>query len=233
MILEIRDLIAGYGANENVLRGVSLNIDKGELVVLMGHNGAGKTTLLNSVFGVLRIRSGQLVFEGRELNSGKSRATAGISYCLQGQGVLPSMSVMENLDLAAIALRVDKKVYRQGLETSFDLFPILKDRLTQLAGTMSGGEQRMLSISMALVQQPKLLLLDEPSLGLSPMLIEEIFAVIKQLSSTYGMGILLVEQNVKNAISLAERIYILKMGEIVFSGNPDILADQEQLWGNL
>lgn len=233
MILEVRSLVSGYSGKDNVLRGVSLDIGEGELVVLMGHNGAGKTTLLNTIFGLLRIRSGEVVFRGRQVNPAKAGATAGISYCLQGQGILPSMTVMDNLDLAAIALRIDRKQYQQGLERSFDLFPILKDRTRQIAGTLSGGQQRMLSISMALIQKPKLLLLDEPSLGLSPTLIEEIFAVIKQLSITYGMGILLVEQNVKNAISLAQRIYILKMGEIVFAGETDILADQDQLWEKL
>jgi branched-chain amino acid transport system ATP-binding protein len=233
MILQVESLVSGYTGKDNVLRGVSLDIDDSELVVLMGHNGAGKTTLLNAIFGLLKIRSGQVIFQGRQVNPAKSRAIAGISYCLQGQGILPSMTVMENLDLAAIALHVDKKRYQQELETSFELFPILKDRTRQIAGTLSGGQQRMLSISMALIQQPKLLLLDEPSLGLSPALIEEIYAVIKQLSSAYGMGILLVEQNVKNVLSLAQRIYILKMGEIVFAGSTDILADQDQLWQKL
>jgi branched-chain amino acid transport system ATP-binding protein len=233
MILEVKNLVSGYISRDNVLRGVSLQVDEGELVVLMGHNGAGKTTLLNTIFGIIRTRSGKVLYKGLELNTLTSRVGAGISYCLQGQGILPTMTVMENLDLAVMGLHIDKSRYQERLGTVFSLFPILKERTSQIAGTLSGGQQRMLSVGMALMQQPKLLLLDEPSLGLSPMLIEEIFAVIKKLSSAYGMSILLVEQNVKNAIRLAERIYILKMGEIVFSGKTDILTDQQQLWGKL
>lgn len=233
MILEVKNLVSGYTLRHNVLRDVSLYIDEGELVVLMGHNGAGKTTLLNTIFGLLKARSGKVLYKGKELSTLTSRVKAGISYCLQGQGILPSMSVMENLNLAIMVLDVDISQYQQRLETVFSLFPILGERRHQRAGTLSGGEQRMLSLGMALMQRPSLLLLDEPSLGLSPMLIEEIFGVIKDFRSSFGMCILLVEQNVKNATRLADRIYILKMGEVVFSGQTDILKDEQQLWKNL
>ena len=233
MILEVRELIFGYTSRDNVLRGVSLHIDKGELVILMGHNGAGKTTLLNTIFGLLKTRSGKVLYKGNELGSLASRVKAGISYCLQGQGIFPSMTVMENLDLATMSLVMDTSQHQERLKNVFDLFPILSKRKGQRAGTLSGGEQRMLSLGMALMQRPSLLLLDEPSLGLSPMLIEQLFGVIKSSFISLGMCILLVEQNVKNAIRLADRIYILKTGKVVFSGKPDILHDQTELWKNL
>jgi branched-chain amino acid transport system ATP-binding protein len=233
MILEVKDLIFGYTSRDNVLRGVSLHIDEGELVILMGHNGAGKTTLLNTIFGLLKTRSGHVLYKGKELGTLASRVKAGISYCLQGQGIFPSMTVMENLDLATMSLVMDTSQHQERLKNVFDLFPILSKRKGQRAGTLSGGEQRMLSLGMALMQSPSLLLLDEPSLGLSPMLIEQLFGVIKSSFISFGMCILLVEQNVKNAIRLADRIYILKTGEVVFSGKPDILHDQTELWKKL
>lgn len=233
MILEVKDLIFGYTSRDNVLRGVSLHIDEGELVILMGHNGAGKTTLLNTIFGLLKTRSGKVLYKGNELGTLASRVKAGISYCLQGQGIFPSMTVMENLDLATMSLVMDTSQHQERLKNVFNLFPILSKRKGQRAGTLSGGEQRMLSLGMALMQRPSLLLLDEPSLGLSPMLIEQLFGVIKSSFISFGMCILLVEQNVKNAIRLADRIYILKTGKVVFSGKPDILHDQTELWKNL
>ena len=233
MILEVKDLIFGYTSRDNVLRGVSLHIDEGELVILMGHNGAGKTTLLNTIFGLLKTRSGKVLYKGKELGTLASRVKAGISYCLQGQGIFPSMTIMENLDLATMSLVMDTRQHQERLKNVFSLFPILSKRKGQRAGTLSGGEQRMLSLGMALMQHPSLLLLDEPSLGLSPMLIEQLFGVIKSSFISLGMCILLVEQNVKNAIRLADRIYILKTGEVVFSGKPDILHDQTELWKKL
>jgi len=233
MILEAKDLVFGYTSRDNVLRGVSLCVDEGELVILMGHNGAGKTTLLNTIFGLLKARSGKVLYKGSELGTLTSRVKAGISYCIQGQGIFPSMGVMENLDLATMSLGIEISQHRQRLEKVFTLFPILSKRKGQRAGTLSGGEQRMLSLGMALMQRPSLLLLDEPSLGLSPMLIEQLFGVIKDSFTSFGMSIFLVEQNVKNALRLADRIYILKTGEVVFSGKPEILQDQTELWKKL
>jgi branched-chain amino acid transport system ATP-binding protein len=233
MILEVENLVSGYPTRRIVLRGASLYVDEHEIVVIMGHNGAGKTTLLNTVFGLLRVHSGKILYDGKKIGSVASRVKAGMSYCPQGQGTFPTMSVMENLDLAVLSLSIDTKQYRERLETVFELFPILEKRKRQRAGTLSGGEQRMLSVGMALMQRPRLLLLDEPSLGLSPKLIEELFNVVRKLTSSLGMSILLVEQNVKHVVGLTNRIYILKMGEVIFSGDPKILLDQDELWKRL
>jgi len=233
MILEVKHLFSGYPGRRDVLRDVSMGVDEGEIVVLMGHNRAGKTTLLNSVFGLLKIQSGEVLYQNKRVDTPTMKVKSGISYCIQGQGILPSMSVMENLELAVLSLGIDAKQYQDRLNKVFSLFPILKERRSQRSGTMSGGQQRMLSLGMALMQSPKVLLLDEPSLGLSPMLIEEIFEVIKTMSYSLGMSILLVEQNVKYAVHLANRVYILKMGGIIFSGDSKVLSDHTELWKKL
>ena len=234
MILEIEDLVAGYPPNKIVLRDVTLCVNEGEIVTVMGHNGAGKSTLLNVIFGILKPHSGKILFAGREIASSTARRVKdGISYCLQGQGIFPSLTVMENLTLATIYLGLHKDEFQTRLETTFDLFPILSDRKQQRAGTLSGGQQRMLSLGIVLMQRPRLLLLDEPSLGIAPALSEQIFEVAREINNSLGISILLVEQDVKDALRLTQRLYILKMGQIVFSGNRDILSSPERLWENL
>lgn len=234
MILEIESLVAGYPPNKIALRDVSLGVDEGQIVTIMGHNGAGKSTLLNVIFGLLKPHSGKILFRGQELaSSSATRVKDGISYCLQGQGIFPSLTVMENLVLATSYLSLHKDEFQRRLMTTFSLFPILSERKQQRAGTLSGGQQRMLSIGIVLMQLPKLLLLDEPSLGIAPALSEQIFEIVREINNSLGISILLVEQDVKYALKLTEWLYILKMGQIVFSGNQDILLSPEQLWDNL
>jgi branched-chain amino acid transport system ATP-binding protein len=234
MILEIENLVVGYPPNKIVLRGVSMYVNEGEIVTVMGHNGAGKTTLLNVIFGLLKAYSGKILYSGREPAMGSAaRVKDGISYSLQGQGIFPSLTVMENLALATPYLDMRKDEFQDRLKTAFSLFPILAERKSQRAGTLSGGQQRMLSLGMILMQRPRLLLLDEPSLGLAPALSEQIFDAVCEINNSLGISILLVEQNIKYALRVTQRLYVLKMGQIVFSGNRDILLSPERLWENL
>lgn len=234
MILEIENIVAGYPPNKIVLRSVSLFVNEGEIVTIMGHNGAGKSTLLNVVFGLIRPHSGKIAYAGRKpANSSARRVKDGISYCLQGQGIFPSLTVMENLTLATSYLGLNKNEFQTRLRTTFDLFPTFFDRKEQRAGTLSGGQQRMLSLGIVLMQHPRLLLLDEPSLGIAPSLSEQIFDTVLEINNSLGISILLVEQDIKNALRVTQRLYILKMGQIVFSGNRDILLSPERLWENL
>lgn len=222
-LLTIEGLRAGYGAVE-VLRGVDLHIAPGELVALLGSNGAGKTTLNSVVSGLVPTWAGRVLFDGQDLTSAHYRRVvqAGLIQVPEGRKVFPNLSVLENLELGAFTRARERRA--ENLAHVFDTFPRLRERQTQLAGTMSGGEQQMLAIGRGLMAEPKLLILDEPSLGLSPLLVEEMFTLIEQLRAD-GLAVLLVEQNVVQSLAIADRAYVMENGSIRFSGtSAELLA---------
>jgi len=223
MLLEVKDLIVNYGAIE-ALHGVSLNINEGELVAVVGHNGAGKSTLLNTISGVLHPTSGQVKWQG-EVVSGLSSdkiLRKGISMVPEGRRVFADSSVFDNIQIGAY-IRDDSSEINKDIEKYMDRFPILRERRNQKAGLMSGGEQQMLAIVRALMCRPKLLLLDEPSLGLSPVIIKEVYESIREIRSN-GTTVLLVEQNAKKALSVSDRAYVLVNGVITMEGKSEDLA---------
>jgi branched-chain amino acid transport system ATP-binding protein len=222
-LLTIEGLHAGYGAVE-VLRGVNLHMAPGELVALLGSNGAGKTTLNSVVSGLVPTWAGRVVFDGQDLTGAHYRRVvqAGLIQVPEGRKVFPNLSVLENLELGAFTRARARRA--DNLVRVFDTFPRLRERQDQLAGTMSGGEQQMLAIGRGLMAEPKLLILDEPSLGLSPLLVEEMFALIAQLRAG-GLAVLLVEQNVGQSLEIADRAYVMENGSIRFSGtSAELLA---------
>jgi len=228
-MLRIRNLYAYYGS-VTALSGVTCHIKEGEIVALIGANGAGKTTLLNAICGLVR-KKGEVTFQGREVSrlSAERLVGLGISQVPEGRQLFAPMTVAENLELGAYLRhgRHAKADIADDLDRVFTLFPVLKDRQSQLAGTMSGGEQQMLAIARALMARPRLLLLDEPSLGLAPLVVENILATISRLKNE-GMTIMLVEQNARAALKVAERAYVLETGRIILSGSAqDLLADRQ------
>ena len=227
-MLQINDIHAGYG-DLKVLFGVSLKVEAGEVVSLVGSNGAGKTTLLRVISGFVPITSGSIIFEGEDLLAKKSyhRADTGIAHIPQGRGILGTMTVKENLLMGAYTKRVADGI-EENLEKSFKLFPILKEREKQIAGSLSGGQQQMLAIARALMMDPKLLMLDEPSLGLAPIVVEEMFEIIDNVAKT-GVPILIVEQNLIQALALANRGYVMETGKIVREGNAKELLEDESI----
>lgn len=222
-MLTLNHLEVSYGAIR-ALRGVSLHVDAGELVALIGSNGAGKTTTLRTVSGILRPRGGEATFDGHDLATMAPHniVASGISHVPEGRQIFGSLSVRQNLQLGAIA-RQDRSTLASDLDRVFGLFPVLKERLRQPGGTLSGGEQQMLAIGRALMAQPRLLLLDEPSLGLAPLLVERIFDAIAQLKAE-GTTILLVEQNARQALNIADRGYVLETGQVTLEGPATALA---------
>jgi branched-chain amino acid transport system ATP-binding protein len=225
-LLEIRGLHGGYGRVE-VLRGVDLHVNAGETVALLGSNGAGKTTLNNTVCALFPAWQGSVRFEGKDLTRAHYRdiVRAGLIQVPEGRRVFPNLDVMENLELGAFTRARERRA--ANIEKVFTIFPRLKERTAQLAGTLSGGEQQMLAIGRGLMAEPKLLILDEPSLGLSPLLVEEMFTLIRQLK-TGGLAVLLVEQNVGQSLEIADRAYVMENGSIRFAGLPaDLLASDE------
>jgi branched-chain amino acid transport system ATP-binding protein len=216
-LLEIRGISASYGRIQ-AIAGVNLSVPDGSVVALLGANGAGKTTTLNTISRLVPVTAGSILFEGRPIERASSHAVvrAGISQVPEGREVFRDMSVRENLEMGAYG-RSDRAGIRQDIDRAFDYFPILKERLQQKAGTLSGGEQQMLVIARALMARPRLLLLDEPSLGLSPVLVEKIFAIIRRLNAD-GLGILLVEQNASVALGASSYAYILENGEVAVEG---------------
>lgn len=226
-MLEIEALHAGYGAIE-VLRGVDLAVGAGEIVALLGSNGAGKSTLNNNVSGLYRPFGGTIAFDGQEIAGASSMriVDAGLVQVPEGRRVFPNLSVRENLELGSY--RRARASRARNLDHAVSIFPRLKERLTQVAGTLSGGEQQMLAIGRGLMAEPKLLILDEPSLGLSPLLVEEMFGLIERIRAE-GPGILLVEQNVVQSLAIASRAYMLENGSIVLEGPAAALRDDPQL----
>lgn len=228
MMLEVKDLVVSYGAIK-ALKGISFEVNQGEIITLIGSNGAGKTTTLHSLSNLIRKVSGSIVFEGTDITnlSADKIVEMGLIQVPEGRRVFANMSVKENLEMGAY-LRKDKTQIKKDMEECYQLFPRLKERLSQMAGTLSGGEQQMLAMARALMSKPKLLLLDEPSMGLAPILVDEIFDIIKKISST-GTTILLVEQNAFKALSIANRAYILETGSIAKTGNASDLARDDSV----
>lgn len=228
MLLEVKDLSVHYGVIQ-ALKGVSLQVEEGEIVSLIGANGAGKTTLLQTISGLLKKSGGDILFMWKSLNKANAKhiVKAGITQVPEGRHIFPEMSVYENLLMGAY-LRKDKDGIKKDLEMVYQRFPRLKDRLSQDASTLSGGEQQMLAMGRALMARPKILLLDEPSMGLAPILVKEIFSIIKDINAQ-GTTILLVEQNAKMALSIADRAYVMETGNIVMCGSGEELAHSEEI----
>jgi branched-chain amino acid transport system ATP-binding protein len=216
-LLEVSDLFAGYGT-ENVLRGISFSVERGGITAILGANGAGKTTLLRAISGLLR-RSGSIRFDGKtiEKTATEDIARLGVAHVPDGRGTFLDLTTEENLRIGAYT-RKDRRVVAQDLERMFAYFPRLKDRRHQQAGTLSGGEQQMLAVSRALMLRPRLLLLDEPSFGLAPLVVQDIFRIMRGINAEEGVSVLLVEQNAALALELADRAYVLETGQVVISG---------------
>ena len=226
-MLEIKNLRAGYGAIE-ILRGVDLDVGAGEIVALLGSNGAGKSTLNNNISGLYRPFGGSIRFEGADIAGAASTriVEAGLVQVPEGRRVFPNLSVRENLEMGSY--RRGRAARAKNLERVVGIFPRLQERWTQLAGTLSGGEQQMLAIGRGLMGEPRLLILDEPSLGLSPILVEEMFALIGRINAD-GLAILLVEQNVVQSLAVAHYAYVLENGRIALSGKASELAEHPEL----
>lgn len=220
MLLEIKDLRVSYGKIA-ALKGISLTVEEGEIVTLVGANGAGKTTTLQTISGLRRVAGGSVMFDGKDITSmpGHKRVGLGLCQAPEGRGIFPGMSVMENLSMGAY---IKGKPSQENLDRVFALFPRLEERQKQTGGTLSGGEQQMLAIGRALMAEPRLLLLDEPSMGLAPQLIQLIFRIIGEINEQ-GTTVLLVEQNASQALSIADRAYVLETGEVKKSGTGQAL----------
>lgn len=227
-MLEIKNLNVHYGVI-HALKDVSLTVNEGEIVTLIGANGAGKTTTLRSLSGLNKATSGDICLREKSIVNlpASDRVELGISQVPEGRRIFPGMSVLENLELGAF-LRKDRNEIKKDIEYMYGLFPILGKRKKQMAGTLSGGEQQMLAMARALMSKPSLLLLDEPSMGLAPLLVREIFEIIKNINST-GTTILLVEQNAKMALSIAHRAYVIETGKIAMSGTGEELAKSDEI----
>lgn len=227
-LLEVKDVHAYYG-NIHALKGVSLTVEKGEIVSLIGGNGAGKTTTLRTISGLMSPRSGSITLEGEDLSNYKAHelAAKGVAMVPEGRGVFSKMTVLENLEMGAF-YRKDKNGIAKDLESVYQLFPRLKERRTQIAGTLSGGEQQMLATGRALMAHPNLMLMDEPSMGLAPVLVEAIFDTIERINKE-GTTILLVEQNATMALQIANRGYVLQTGEIVLHDTAEHLQQNEMV----
>ncbi|HEY3632063.1 MAG TPA: ABC transporter ATP-binding protein [Jatrophihabitantaceae bacterium] len=224
-LLELAGVSVSYGRIQ-ALHDIDIVVDEGEIVTLIGANGAGKTTTLRAISGIRPLASGRLTFEDKDITKLRAdlRVVRGISQAPEGRGIFPGMTVAENLDMGAYA-RKDRSNLGADLDRVFEYFPRLKERRTQVAGTMSGGEQQMLAIGRALMSKPKIMLLDEPSMGLAPQYIAQIFTIIRQINSE-GVTVLVVEQNASKALSIAHRGYVLETGRIVKTGKgSDLLAD--------
>ena len=228
-LLEVHDIEVFYGEFQ-ALFGVSFSVDKGEVVAILGSNGAGKTTTLRTISGLLRPRRGRIIWQGRDITDtpAYTRVEMGISHVPEGRGIFPKLTVYENLRVAAYTKRAREK-FEESLETVYSLFPRLRERRNQLAGTLSGGEQQMLAIARALIQRPVLLMMDEPSLGLAPKLAREVIMLAKRLRDEYGITVLLVEQNVRLSLKIADRAYILETGRIVREGKPEELEKDPKI----
>jgi branched-chain amino acid transport system ATP-binding protein len=230
MLLEVRDLHVHYGRIE-AIKGISFDVDEGEIVTLIGANGAGKTTTLKTVSGVRPVTSGSVVFDGVDITHmpPHRRVELGLCQAPEGRGIFPGMTVLENLDMGAYTRRDRKSdAYRSDIERVFELFPRLKERRTQTGGTMSGGEQQMLAIARALMARPRVLLLDEPSMGLAPMIVQQIFSIITEINQQ-GTTVLLVEQNAQQALQRANRAYVLETGRIVRADAANVLLGDESV----
>lgn len=227
-MLEIRDLEVFYGMIQ-AIKGVSFEVNEGEVIALIGANGAGKTTILHTITGLLTPKKGQVIFEGQDITKVPAHkiVSLGMAHVPEGRRVFSHLSVYQNLKMGAYT-RKDKDEIEKTLETVYKRFPRLEERKNQIAGTLSGGEQQMLAMGRALMSHPKLLMLDEPSMGLAPILVEQIFEIIRALHKT-GTTILLVEQNAQMALSVADRAYVLETGRIALSGTGKELAESDAI----
>ncbi|HET7070742.1 MAG TPA: ABC transporter ATP-binding protein [Nocardioides sp.] len=228
MLLEVEGLCVNYGHIE-AIRDISFSVAEGEITTLIGANGAGKTTTLKTISGLRKVREGRIVFDGKDITNVPpfERVKLGISQSPEGRGIFPGMTVRENLDMGAYARR-DRKTaaYREDFDRVYQLFPRLQERVSQTAGTLSGGEQQMLAMGRALMARPRLVLLDEPSMGLAPRLIQQIFSIIAEIKAQ-GTTVLLVEQNAAQALRRADQAHVLETGEIVRSGTGEELSGDE------
>jgi len=227
-LLEVDNIHAYYGSI-HALKGISISVDKGEIVTLVGANGAGKSTTLNTICGILKPRHGEIRLNGESLNMFKPHeiVAKGISQAPEGRRIFSRLTVMENLEMGAYA-RSDRNGIAQDLERVFAIFPRLKERARQVGGTLSGGEQQMLAIARALMARPRVLLLDEPSMGLAPILVQEIFSIIREINQQ-GTTVLLVEQNVNMALQIAQRGYVLETGRVVLQGSAKELRENPEV----
>ena len=230
MLLEVQDLHVHYGRIE-AIKGISFHVAEGEIVTLIGANGAGKTTTLKTVSGVRPVTSGSVVFDGQNITAmpPHRRVELGLCQAPEGRGIFPGMTVLENLDMGAYTRRDRKSAeFRSDIDRVFELFPRLQERRTQTGGTMSGGEQQMLAIARALMARPRVLLLDEPSMGLAPMIVQQIFEIITEINQQ-GTTVLLVEQNAQQALQRAHRAYVLETGLIVRADEAKVLLGDESV----
>lgn len=228
-MLELRNVDTYYG-NIQALKGISINVNEGEIVTLIGANGAGKSTTLMTICGVSPARTGEIYFDGTPIHKMPTDkiVAMGLVQVPEGRRIFPGMSVLENLEMGTF-LRRDKNDIQKDIDYVFDLFPILAQRRSQLGGTLSGGEQQMLAISRALMARPRVLLLDEPSLGLAPLIIKQIFEIIKKINQEQKTTVFLVEQNANQALKLADRGYVMENGRITLTDTADNLLDNEQV----
>ena len=227
-MLEVRDLEVYYGVIQ-ALKGISFDVDQGEIVALIGANGAGKTTTLHTVTGLLSAKAGKIVYEGTDITRvpGYKLVSMGIAHVPEGRRVFAELSVLQNLKLGAYT-RNDKNEMEETLKMIYERFPRLEERKNQMAGTLSGGEQQMLAMGRALMSHPKLIVMDEPSMGLSPLYVNEIFDIIQKINAD-GVTVLLVEQNAKKALSIASRAYVLETGKIALSGDAKDLMNDDSV----
>ena len=227
-MLEVKDLAVYYGMI-HAIKGVSFEVNKGEIIALIGANGAGKTTILHTITGLLSPKRGSIQFEGKELTKIPAHkiVSLGMAHVPEGRRVFAELSVYQNLKLGAYT-RSDKKEIEETKETVYQRFPRLRERKNQMAGTLSGGEQQMLAMGRALMSHPQIILMDEPSMGLSPILVNEIFDIIRSVNEA-GTTVLLVEQNAKKALEIADRAYVLETGRIVTSGPADALMNDDSI----
>ena len=227
-LLEIKDLEVNYGVIK-AIKGVSFDVNEGEIIALIGANGAGKTTILHTITGLIQAKKGSIVFDGKELTKTPPHkiVSMGMAHVPEGRRIFQQLSVLENLKLGAYT-RKDKSEIASNLKMVYERFPRLEERKNQVAGTLSGGEQQMLAICRLLMSKPRIILMDEPSMGLSPLLVSEIFDIIKVINES-GTTVLLVEQNAKKALSIADRAYVLETGKITLSGDAKDLINDESV----
>ncbi|MFE8698938.1 ABC transporter ATP-binding protein [Cytobacillus sp. FJAT-53684] len=228
-LLKLTDVNSYYG-KIHALNNINIEIYEGEIVALLGSNGAGKSTTLKTISSIIRPKSGQIEWNGKSIVGMPPHKVveSGIIHIPEGRRIFSGLTIIENLELGAFTFRKDKKWIKEGIERSFDLFPRLKERSKQLAGTLSGGEQQMLAISRGLMGNPKLLMLDEPSMGLAPIIVQEIMRIIKEINEQ-GTTILLIEQNAKAALRLANRGYLIEIGNIVMHDSAEVLREDDKI----
>ncbi len=229
-VLEVDELVASYG-KRHVLHGVSLNVAPGEIVTVLGHNGAGKTTLLKTIFGLVPLQGGRIRLDGRDAtrDSHMSHVRHGMSFVPAEAAIFRDLTVLENLQLGAYTVS-DSTVREQRLTRALELFPVLGDRASQIAGTLSGGQQRMLSLGISLMTGPKLMLLDEPSLGIAPGLVQQIFERIRELTQSDQLSVLVVEQNVRAVLPVADRAYFMRAGNLILEEAADVALARGRWW---